>query len=380
MSRPVDQTTVRERGAIIIYVAIALLALIVFSAFVVDYGVMWVARTQAQAAADAGALAGALTLAQHDIEDITVDQDVLLAAQAFVAKTAVWGEATAPVNVVVATSLTGGLFPLPSPSQCAQPGCVRVDVMRGTPDHAGRRRLNVLPTFFAQLVGITSQGVRATATAQVVAGNATNCLKPWVMPDRWTDTNGDGKFQTGEPYQAPSATDPGTGWRLADVGTYLTLKERDPSTVLSTGDYYELGADGRPYTDAITGCTTDATLGDTLTVQVGTRKPETKQAVDDLIQSDFSASWDSTNHVVINSNGNRIVPIALFSPAEFAMVPNPLANFDLTLVNLLGFFVNDVQSDGTIHGYIVSDIGMLVASGNRVGATSAFVKIARLIQ
>ena len=49
-----------DRGAIIIHVAFALLALLAFSAFVVDMGVMWVSRRQAQNAADAGALAGAV--------------------------------------------------------------------------------------------------------------------------------------------------------------------------------------------------------------------------------------------------------------------------------------------------------------------------------
>ena len=51
-----------DRGAIIIHVAFALLALLAFSAFVVDMGVMWVSRRQAQNAADAGALAGAVAL------------------------------------------------------------------------------------------------------------------------------------------------------------------------------------------------------------------------------------------------------------------------------------------------------------------------------
>ena len=42
-----------ERGAVIIHVAIALIALLGFTAVIVDYGAMWVARGQAQAAADA---------------------------------------------------------------------------------------------------------------------------------------------------------------------------------------------------------------------------------------------------------------------------------------------------------------------------------------
>ena len=43
-----------ERGAILLHVAIGIVVLIGFLTFVVDYGVMWVARGQAQNAADAG--------------------------------------------------------------------------------------------------------------------------------------------------------------------------------------------------------------------------------------------------------------------------------------------------------------------------------------
>src|SRR4030095_755286 len=52
-----------ERGAVIIQMAVCLLVLLAFSAFVVDYGVMWASRGHAQTAADAGALAGAISLA-----------------------------------------------------------------------------------------------------------------------------------------------------------------------------------------------------------------------------------------------------------------------------------------------------------------------------
>ena len=68
----------RERGAIIIHVAFALLALLAFSAFVVDMGMMWVSRGQAQNAADAGALAGAVALMrdghEHRAVGVSVDE------------------------------------------------------------------------------------------------------------------------------------------------------------------------------------------------------------------------------------------------------------------------------------------------------------------
>src|SRR5437879_2514470 len=50
-----------ERGAILVHVGIAIVALMGFSAMVFDYGVFWLARHQAQNAADAGALAGVIS-------------------------------------------------------------------------------------------------------------------------------------------------------------------------------------------------------------------------------------------------------------------------------------------------------------------------------
>ena len=58
--------------------------------------------------------------------------------------------------------------------------CVRANVYRNEGN-------NPLPTFFGHVFGRTEQGVRATATAQIVSGNASDCLKPWAVADRWTE-------------------------------------------------------------------------------------------------------------------------------------------------------------------------------------------------
>ncbi len=58
--------------------------------------------------------------------------------------------------------------------------CVRVDVFRN--QRAGG---SPLPSIFGTLVGVVDQGVKATATAEVVYGNSTNCVKPFAIPDKW---------------------------------------------------------------------------------------------------------------------------------------------------------------------------------------------------
>ena len=68
MRSMMNQRTVNgERGAILAQVAISMLMLMGFAAFVLDYGVVLVSRGQAQNSADAGALAGATARAFDDV-------------------------------------------------------------------------------------------------------------------------------------------------------------------------------------------------------------------------------------------------------------------------------------------------------------------------
>jgi hypothetical protein len=95
---------------------------------------------------------------------------------------------------------------------------------------------------FGNLVGVTSQGVRATATAAIVSGTTTECLRPWAVIDRWDEFDGaepdypgtdpdflptstydmysDGQGQAApqedDLYVPPTDEDPGTGYRLPD--------------------------------------------------------------------------------------------------------------------------------------------------------------------
>jgi Putative Flp pilus-assembly TadE/G-like len=256
-----------ERGAITIHVAIALIAMLAFVSFVADYGLMWVSRRQAQNAADAGALAGAIALV-HEGNNASAKRS---AAQ-LVSENYVFGTANdvTPVtgNVDIDVSGTGpGEKDLP-PCGTTQ-GCVRVDIMRGLPgrpENGTAPRGDVLPTFFGKIVGVTSQAVRATATAQTANGNSIRCLLPFAVIDRWADNTdptpdptyfaNDGltgtagwtpndKFEPpsvvdkkGNPlgndsYVAPYNNNPAhTGWRVKgpnnDYGRQLILKDGSP--------------------------------------------------------------------------------------------------------------------------------------------------------
>ena len=164
----------KQRGAILVQVAIMLIGLLALTAFVIDQGVMLVSRGQAQNAADAGALAAATYLAFDSPGDQPGAQAI---GEGFSEANWVWGQ---PPDVTPA-DVTFPPCPPGAPGPADQ--CVRVDVFRNQ-----RPGGSPLPVFFASLVGVSNQGVRATATAQVFMGDTSQCLKPWAILDKWFDS------------------------------------------------------------------------------------------------------------------------------------------------------------------------------------------------
>jgi hypothetical protein len=179
-----------DRGSVLVHVAVAITGLVAFSALSIDYGAMWVARRQAQNAADAAALAGAISLAY----DSPTDYDRARAQSRMTGQNN-WVFGLQP-NITLgagnSTNITEDIsFPLSPSDSCPSPGsvvdtCVRVNVYRTAATLSGGPK-DPLPTFFARLWGRTEQGVRATATAQIRTGNATECLRPWAVADKWEE-------------------------------------------------------------------------------------------------------------------------------------------------------------------------------------------------
>jgi hypothetical protein len=272
------QTSIRnQRGAITIHVAIALIALLAFVSFVTDYGVMWVSRRQAQNAADAGALAGAISLI-HEGSTATAK----LSAGQFASTNPVWGQANAygpGGNVDVDVSGTGaGETSIPP---CGtNKGCVRVDVFRNEPDRSGAMRGNVLPTYFSHLVGVTAQGVRATATAQTAEGNSITCLLPFAVIDRWsdnTDLNRDNTYY-------PNDSLPGIpGWSAND--------KYEPPALAGTDVYVGPYAENTQQGLTPTGWTVSGDYGRQLIIKDGN-------------MNDYSAGWAQKIDLVGSTGSN----------------------------------------------------------------------------
>jgi hypothetical protein len=234
-----------ERGAILIQVTVAMVGLLSFSALVMDYGVMWVSRRQAQNTADAAALAGAISMMQYP-----GDYDRARASAKAV------GETNKVFGVAPTINLGSGdsvdetediSFPLCPPGVGAGlKSCIRVNVYRNEEGHDGVAA-DPLPTFFAHIFGRTEQGVKATATAQIGSGNQVTCLLPFAVIDRWQDDFDDNKDDTYFPnddksgilgwsqnddYQPFGFTpkNPGVGCAALPCDTYIPPYNDNPAT------------------------------------------------------------------------------------------------------------------------------------------------------
>jgi Putative Flp pilus-assembly TadE/G-like len=358
-----DRSARSERGAVLIHVALAMLILFGFTAFVLDYGVFWLGRRQAQNSADAGALAGAIARSFDEAGTPSVGGPTETSATLVAQSSQVVGAAP---GVVVSYGC-----PTFAPEATFGP-CVRVDTFRD-----GTNGSTPLPTYFANIWGLTSQNVRATATAQVRAANYSDCLKPWMIPNL-NPTNG-------LPFTTADIGYPPTG------AGEIVLKAGNPGDAVQPSFYFEIG-DASTYEEGITGCEISGQIGDPLPVLPGNRQGPTRHGVQDLIAADPMATVDQNGVVTSGCAPNclgyegkpfgpRVVAIAMYDPQEYINMGMPSGNFDLHIVNILAFFILSVGSppDADVTGVIVGDVGLL-KSGPMPAPGSGFLHVVQLIR
>jgi Flp pilus assembly protein TadG len=404
MRRPLRMKCRDERGAILIQVTVAMLGLLAFLTLVVDYGVMWMSRRQAQNSADAGALAGAIALAFDDPSDLSDTGQAKQAAHAAALANKVFG--VAPDNNI-STDITffGPALGTQCPDGDVAATCVRVDV------HRTAARGNPLPTFFAKLMSITSQDISATATAKVTSGTSVTCMRPFAIVDKWDEYNSghaEHDYDNGVPdpdfdpfsstfdkypingggppippeddYYVNSANCApgdnsctpiaGTGYRpFADDG--VTPVDYGRMVEIHTGAQDQTSAGffqpvrlhpgdngAADYCASIKTCdpTVSNSIGQVIETENGGMVGPTKQCLftdDDSLKSlDPTAHWVDSypgypNGAVVSDDpaiapnqSPRIVPLPVISPEEF-YATDPNGHTTLVIHNILGFFVED---------------------------------------
>ena len=367
-----------ESGTILIWAAVGLAVLIAFAGLATDIPYLYVARQQAQTAADAGALAGAYGLLLGPDQAVTD-------ARAFAARTRIIGQSLSPGQVDVALLNTGGSS-TPDQVQCT----TYRDVQHGNP-------IPLLLLSILQLYNLnrTTADVSATASAQILKSCGSLCFKPWSIVDRWVDVNNNGKFDPGIDLYVPPTEPDATGYQYpADEGRQLTLKVGSPGGTIVPSFFNAIDFPpqnrGTPFTgasayrDNIATCGPQSflSLGDQLQVEPGNMVGPTKQGVEALINLDPTAVWDTGCNCVTNSpygsSSPRLVRIAFFDP-RFPVVSG--RNY-LTAANVGGFFIEGVQPNGDVIGRftLVPSQGGIPAPGGTSTASCTFLRAVQLVK
>jgi Flp pilus assembly protein TadG len=376
-----------EQGAILVHVAVAFVGLLAFSVLTVDLGVLWVARAEAQNAADAIAMSGAVSLAYIDSDEgVAVEGATAIAGQH-----QVWGE---PAN----TSLDVSVGACPSGSPTAPGNCVNAVVLRG----AGGG--TPLPTVFATLFGAETQSVRALASAKVLLGNASTCLRPLAIPDSWIDNFDaqppidtiwtiDDLFAlvppgggTPDQYVPPTPSSAGSSYTFAgSYGVRVRLIPGDITAEIPIGNRYfqmDLPRTGgmtaaERYAANLGSCNGEPVTIGSAVPSMSNAQSVTNAAIDALILSDSGATW---NGVGITGSAfsvsPRLITIALIDPEIYAQ-PGP--NNTLTIRNMVGFFVEQ-RIGGDIEGIILPVSGVFDAGTAEVSQDASFLRSVTLVR
>jgi Flp pilus assembly protein TadG len=408
-----------ERGATLAIVAISMFLFLGLAALAIDLGMIKASAAQAQRAADAAALAGASAFIDYANSDATIIDS---AAQARAIDYATRHQIrTTPIDPSeVTVTVIDADFK------------VRVAINRAS-----------VPTWFANTLGISSVSVGRTAAAVASdAGVTANCIKPFLLPDRWHETDtqyedlnsnqimdvgtagsGGGPPRPGEawfyqpagygpqggdtyvPYNA-SSTDhtsetgfgSGASGLPGDRGLSLLIKPQTGSAQRN-GAYYQvldpsaygLASDLRSATNS--GCIS-ASVGDTAYLEPGSRTGPARQGVQDLLAMSPDVTWDdASGHPTATTAypdwtaNPRTIVVALYSPLAIATdcdasTQNGCANVatpsGMTFTNFARVFLE--ADPGNTGNVTARFIGFLGGGGVNGSQTGPLIKVLRLVE
>jgi hypothetical protein len=212
-------------------------------------------------------------------------------------------------------------------------------------------------------------------------------MKPWAIPDRWDDANGNGAYDPGETYDKDA-----TGYNAPfDVGTQITLKAGKETDPIAPGIYFPVNyppLDNDEGIKPLTGGSWYETFiadcepymiepGDRLQLEPGNMVGPTTHGMEDLIAQDPSARWDAGTKSIVGSaygKSPRIGLVPFFDPT----LP-PTSGRNWVKVSKIGaFFIEEVTGGGGVTGRFIQITEAGVPCGT--GVSNSMVKGIILIQ
>src|SRR5438552_14605775 len=208
-------TSKKQKGFVLVVLALLLVALIGFLALAVDIGVLYSARTSAQGVADAAALAGAFTFINdtQSPQPQTASRNALQVAR----NNSVLGQPVAAADVNVNVDVANRR--------------VTVDVQ------------STQNTYFARALGVQTAnvGVEAVAeAAQYSTGSA--CTKPWFIPN--TAFGALGACPACAANQVLISGGEVTAFGQSKIGQQFNFRSQDPHQSIAPGQFYAIQLPG----------------------------------------------------------------------------------------------------------------------------------------
>lgn len=374
-----------ERGMSFIFVGMGFMAFLAATTLAIDVGMFMTARSQAQNSADAGALAGAVALLFDDFDNRSSSGPAVQSALEASRGNEVVG-AQVDVTPSDVTFLVG-------PQGISNR--VRVNVFRTV------ARGNAVPTLMGRYFGVSRADVTATATAEASPANAMTCVKPFTIPDKWTERQDPGGWDSlnstfdmvnnkGVPLANPDVYVPAdqtgyTGYdQERDRGMELMIRAGTGNNITPSFYFsYAMGdiTGGSEYRWNIANCnTTMMGWGDLLLAEPGNMVGPTTQGIDDLIARDTNAYWDrSANRAVSTNNPSpRVIVIPVYDPVYYDTGKRNGRDADLKVANYVGFFVEG-RSGNNVYGRITPVSGLYRGNGGPA-PSGAFPKAIRLVE
>ena len=355
-----DEGTVKSKGKdegyILVTVALSLVALLGFGGFAVDLGMLYSARGAAQRAADAAALAGALSFVVTPLEpqpQTAIDRAVQVATSNTIYDDAIQvADLTVPVDVpnrLVTVQLTY--------SQ---------------------------PTYLARVLGINSLdlSVRADAEAAPV-GTGSTCAKPFFVPNTvlaGTDPCDACGTGTGLLINGGAATD----FALTQIGQQFDIRPTRPQNALAPGQFYsiEIGGPGAAsYRDNIGYCAPlSVYCQESYEVESGNMVGPTKQGVLDLIgpNPDLYVSpgryQRSDGYLSDTSRSLIVAPVwDVCASPDYECPENKFPSGGNTMISISGFailFVEGVQGNDVV-ARLIGVMGCVSGAGGGGGGSGS---------
>lgn len=367
-----------ERGISTMLVGFGFIGFMAATTLAVDVGMNVAARTQAQASADSGALAGATALAFNSYTDRSATGPAVKSA----------------INAALANKVMNG-------NVSVGPADVTFPTFNGRSDRVRVYVSRVVPTLIGALFGVSSMQIQAAAIAEAAPANAMTCVKPFIIPDRWRESDGtwpdmtddfqmyDNKKQLLPNPDTYIGSGPDyTGYNNeANRGQRLVLRSNNNNKIYPSF-YFSLAIGGNTggntgadaYRWNIGNCnTTIMHIGEIAIQQPGNMEGPTIQGADELIAKDPTAYWDTTkNQLVTHYNGQspRVFPIPLYDPIYYEQGKQNGRYADFKVANWIGFFLES-RSGNEIYGRIIPIAG--IADSNYPYTDNAFPKAIRLV-